>query len=92
MGVALPPPLQATGAADATPQASLVVCPPTLTAHWCYETSKFCRPEDVRPLHYSGPPSVRARLQGLVSTHDLIVASYDIVRNDIEFFRLGTVL
>ncbi len=27
------------------------------------------------------------RLQSLVPEHNLVIASYDIVRNDIEFFR-----
>ena len=27
------------------------------------------------------------RLQALVPKHNLVIASYDIVRNDIEFFR-----
>jgi len=45
----------------ATPLPSLVVCPPTLTGHWCYEVRKFCNPEDLRPLQYAGPPNARAR-------------------------------
>ena len=27
------------------PLPSLVVCPPTLTGHWCYEVRKFCNPD-----------------------------------------------
>lgn len=33
---------------------SLVVCPPTLTGHWCYEVDKFCPSEHLRVLHYAG--------------------------------------
>eukprot|EP00058_Branchiostoma_floridae_P013864 XP_002599352.1 hypothetical protein BRAFLDRAFT_64295 [Branchiostoma floridae] len=41
----------------------------------------------VNPLHYTGPPSERNRLRSRVKKHNLVVVSYDIVRNDIDFFR-----
>ncbi|XP_063291293.1 TATA-binding protein-associated factor 172 isoform X1 [Pelobates fuscus] len=73
--------------ADRIPLPSLVVCPPTLTGHWVDEVEKFCSNDYLNPLHYTGPPTERARLQQQVKRHNLIVASYDVVRNDIEFFR-----
>ncbi|XP_077114676.1 TATA-binding protein-associated factor 172 isoform X1 [Ranitomeya variabilis] len=73
--------------ADCLPLPSLVVCPPTLTGHWVDEVGKFCSKEYLNPLHYTGPPTERARLQHQVKKHNLIVASYDVVRNDIDFFR-----
>uniref|UniRef100_A0A3Q1I1G0 BTAF1 RNA polymerase II, B-TFIID transcription factor-associated n=1 Tax=Anabas testudineus TaxID=64144 RepID=A0A3Q1I1G0_ANATE len=76
-----------TKAADCSPLPSLVVCPPTLTGHWVDEVSKFCTKEYLNPLHYTGPPTERMRLQHQVKKHNLIVASYDVVRNDIDFFR-----
>uniref|UniRef100_A0A8C7FVY5 B-TFIID TATA-box binding protein associated factor 1 n=1 Tax=Oncorhynchus kisutch TaxID=8019 RepID=A0A8C7FVY5_ONCKI len=76
-----------TKAADSTPLPSLVVCPPTLTGHWVDEVGKFCTKEYLNPLHYTGPPTERARLQHQVKKHNLVVASYDVVRNDIDFFR-----
>uniref|UniRef100_A0A3P9J9Q0 BTAF1 RNA polymerase II, B-TFIID transcription factor-associated n=1 Tax=Oryzias latipes TaxID=8090 RepID=A0A3P9J9Q0_ORYLA len=76
-----------TKAADCSPLPSLVVCPPTLTGHWVDEVGKFCTKEYLHPLHYTGPPSERMRLQHQVKKHNLIVASYDVVRNDIDFFR-----
>lgn len=72
-----PPPIQ-----------SLVVCPPTLTGHWVYEVEKFVDQEHLNPLHYTGPPTERYRLRRFFSEHNLVVASYDIVRNDIDFFSL----
>uniref|UniRef100_A0A7M4FCU0 B-TFIID TATA-box binding protein associated factor 1 n=1 Tax=Crocodylus porosus TaxID=8502 RepID=A0A7M4FCU0_CROPO len=72
---------------DSVPLPSLVVCPPTLTGHWVDEVGKFCSREYLNPLHYTGPPTERARLQHQVKRHNLIVASYDVVRNDIDFFR-----
>uniref|UniRef100_A0A6Q2Y175 BTAF1 RNA polymerase II, B-TFIID transcription factor-associated n=1 Tax=Esox lucius TaxID=8010 RepID=A0A6Q2Y175_ESOLU len=76
-----------TKAADCSPMPSLVVCPPTLTGHWVDEVGKFCTKDYLNPLHYTGPPTERARLQHLVKKHNLVVASYDVVRNDIDFFR-----
>uniref|UniRef100_A0A3P9N4Y9 B-TFIID TATA-box binding protein associated factor 1 n=1 Tax=Poecilia reticulata TaxID=8081 RepID=A0A3P9N4Y9_POERE len=76
-----------TKAADCSPLPSLVVCPPTLTGHWVDEVAKFCSKEFLNPLHYTGPPTERMRLQHQVKKHNLVVASYDVVRNDIDFFR-----
>ncbi|OCT71624.1 TATA-binding protein-associated factor 172 [Xenopus laevis] len=73
--------------ADCMPLPSLVVCPPTLTGHWVDEVGKFCSKEYLNPLHYTGPPTERVRLQHQVKKHNLVVASYDVVRNDIDFFR-----
>uniref|UniRef100_H2YV59 Helicase ATP-binding domain-containing protein n=1 Tax=Ciona savignyi TaxID=51511 RepID=H2YV59_CIOSA len=63
---------------------SLVVCPPTLTGHWVAEVNQFCAL--ISPLHYAGNPNERVRLQSEVQKHNLVVASYEVVRNDIEFF------
>ncbi|KAK8731309.1 hypothetical protein OTU49_007537, partial [Cherax quadricarinatus] len=63
---------------------SLVVCPPTLTGHWVYEVEKFVKTKYLNPLHYTGPPNERYRLRCFFPDHNLIVASYDIVRNDID--------
>lgn len=65
---------------------SIVICPPTLTGHWVYEFNKFIDDKYLRPLHYAGLPIERERLRGRFKTHNLVVASYDIVRKDIEFF------
>ncbi|XP_078611730.1 TATA-binding protein-associated factor 172-like isoform X3 [Branchiostoma floridae x Branchiostoma japonicum] len=73
--------------ADCAPLPSIVVCPPTLTGHWVYEVEKFVSLEHLNPLHYTGPPSERNRLRSRVKKHNLVVVSYDIVRNDIDFFR-----
>ncbi|XP_055877074.1 TATA-binding protein-associated factor 172-like [Biomphalaria glabrata] len=71
---------------DCSPLPSIVVCPPTLVGHWVYEVNKFVDPIYLNPLMYVGPPAERNRLQKLVTKHNLIVASYDVVRNDIDFF------
>ncbi|KAG5679831.1 hypothetical protein PVAND_009369 [Polypedilum vanderplanki] len=66
---------------------SIVICPPTLTGHWVYEVQKFVSHEYIRPLHYYGLPIERERLRSQVKYHNLVVASYDIVRKDIDFFQ-----
>ena len=63
--------LEVSGGIIAPP--SLVVCPPTLTGHWCYEVRKFCDPEDLNPLQYAGPPNTRARY---VSLHNYALSVY----------------
>ncbi|XP_071538423.1 TATA-binding protein-associated factor 172 isoform X2 [Panulirus ornatus] len=77
---------QESGSNGSTPLQSLVVCPPTLTGHWVYEVEKFVKRKYLNPLHYTGPPFERYRLRRFFPDHNLIVASYDIVRNDIDFF------
>uniref|UniRef100_T1JJZ5 Helicase ATP-binding domain-containing protein n=1 Tax=Strigamia maritima TaxID=126957 RepID=T1JJZ5_STRMM len=72
--------------AECSPLPSLVVCPPTLTGHWVYEVKKFVLNKYLNPLHYTGPPPERQRLRSKVKRYNLIIASYDIVRNDIDFF------
>lgn len=73
---------------------SLVVCPPTLTGHWAFEVDKFVSKESLSVIHYTGSPPERMRLKDKLhkrykkqlSDSTLVVASYDIVRNDIDFF------
>ncbi|XP_038211713.1 TATA-binding protein-associated factor 172 [Zerene cesonia] len=72
--------------ADAPALPSLVVCPPTLTGHWVFEVNKFIQTKYLKPLQYVGPPVERERLRAHVRRYNLIVASYDIVRKDIDFF------
>uniref|UniRef100_W4VRR5 Putative chromatin remodeling complex wstf-iswi small subunit n=1 Tax=Corethrella appendiculata TaxID=1370023 RepID=W4VRR5_9DIPT len=65
---------------------SIVICPPTLTGHWVYEIEKFVPKNFLQPLHYVGMLADRERLRHKLNSHNLIVASYDIIRKDIEFF------
>lgn len=67
---------------------SLVICPPTLTGHWVYEVDKFLKdPKILIPLHYVGLPVCREKLRCLIGSKcNLVVASYDTIRKDIDFF------
>lgn len=64
------------------PSPSLVICPPTLTGHWYHEILNFC--DNLKPLLYTGGPAERKRLRASLRKHDVIIMSYDIIRNDIE--------
>ncbi|XP_011210299.2 TATA-binding protein-associated factor 172 [Bactrocera dorsalis] len=71
----------------ATSLPSLVICPPTLTGHWVYEIEKFIQKSNIlRPLHYVGLPIGREKLRCQIGACNLVVASYDTVRKDIDFF------
>ncbi|UZJ56627.1 hypothetical protein CBS101457_005947 [Exobasidium rhododendri] len=61
---------------------SLIVCPPTLTGHWCHEIKQYSN--NLRPLLYAGHPLERNQLQAQIDSHDCIVMSYETLRNDIE--------
>lgn len=66
---------------------SLVICPPTLTGHWVYEAEKFFETKDLSVIQYAGNPVERDKLRQFALKYKLVVASYDIVRKDIEFFE-----
>ncbi|KAK9885123.1 hypothetical protein WA026_010638 [Henosepilachna vigintioctopunctata] len=71
---------------DCAPLSSLVICPPTLTGHWVYEVEKFVSKKYLKPMQYNGSPTEREKLRVKIKKFNLIVASYDIVRKDINFF------
>ncbi|ORX93031.1 hypothetical protein K493DRAFT_316207 [Basidiobolus meristosporus CBS 931.73] len=71
-----------TKSPDCAHMPSLVVCPPTLTGHWYHEILNYT--DNLRPLMYTGGPNERKRLRPKIKKHDIIIMSYDIIRNDIE--------
>eukprot|EP01132_Coremiostelium_polycephalum_P001343 gene1343-1696_t len=71
------------GTADVQPLPSLVVCPPSLVGHWFYEIKKFCD-ESMRPMTYMGNPAERAEKRSQFDKHNVLIMSYDILRNDID--------
>ncbi|KAJ2722375.1 TATA-binding protein-associated factor mot1 [Coemansia sp. Benny D115] len=66
------------------PMPTLVVCPPTLISHWEQEIRHYT--DNLRPLCYAGPPSERRPLlpQIIANQVDVVIMSYDVVRNDID--------
>ena len=63
---------------------SLVVCPKTLLYNWKSEAAKFF--PDMRVLVYDGTPPERQVLRTRMKKHDLVVASYNTVKQDEEAF------
>lgn len=70
-----------TGSPDSVPLPSLIVCPPTLTGHWYYEILKYA--ENLRPVLYTGNARERSKLVSRLKTFDVVITSYEVVRNDI---------
>ncbi|KAI8070902.1 hypothetical protein BC940DRAFT_294717 [Gongronella butleri] len=72
----------ATKAPDAIPCPSLVICPPTLTGHWFHEIQHYAN--NLKPVLYTGGPNERKRLRATLHQADIVIMSYDIIRNDID--------
>lgn len=66
---------------DAVHLPSLIICPPTLTGHWYYEILKYV--ENLKPILYTGNSRERTRLLSKLGQHDVVITSYEVVRNDI---------
>jgi TATA-binding protein-associated factor len=60
---------------------SLIICPTTLTGHWYAEIVKYTN--NLKALRYVGTSRERQRLVDQIPHHDVVIASYDSVRNDI---------
>lgn len=73
---------RATSSPDSVHIPSIIVCPPTLTGHWYHEILKFV--DNLRPLLYVGNSKERLKLQSQLRSYDVVIASYDVVRNDVE--------
>ncbi|KAJ7461011.1 SNF2 superfamily chromatin remodeling protein [Mycena galericulata] len=71
-----------TQSPDSVHLPSLIVCPPTLTGHWYYEVLKYA--ENLRPVLYTGNARERTKLLSKLKTHDVVITSYEVVRNDIS--------
>ncbi|KAI5122989.1 hypothetical protein M0805_006867 [Coniferiporia weirii] len=73
---------KATKSPDSVHLPSLIICPPTLTGHWYYEVLKYT--DNLKPLMYVGTARDRQRLLSKFSSHDIVITSYEVVRNDIS--------
>lgn len=72
---------------------SLVVCPSTLTGHWYFETKKFIDECHLKAIDYAKVrffKDFKDSLRDNQSEYNLVIASYDIVRNDVSFFSSVT--
>ncbi|KAG5421534.1 MOT1 [Candida metapsilosis] len=72
-----------TGAVEYRRLPSLVVCPPSLTGHWEQEINQYA--PFMKVLVYAGNPMVRLPLRSQLPHVDVVVTSYDVARNDVEY-------
>ena len=68
------------------PMISLIVCPTSLVGHWNHEIQTFAT--NLKPLVMAGNSQIRKQLHAEFSSqHNVIITSYDILRNDLDFFK-----
>ncbi|KAF8654075.1 hypothetical protein AX16_003608 [Volvariella volvacea WC 439] len=72
---------QKTKSADTVHLPSLIICPPTLTGHWYYEILKYV--DNLKPVLYTGNSRERSKLLSKIKGYDVVITSYEVVRNDI---------
>ncbi|KXN85489.1 putative helicase mot1 [Leucoagaricus sp. SymC.cos] len=72
---------QETKSPDAVHLPSLIICPPTLTGHWYYEILKYV--DNLKPVLYTGNSRERTKLISRLHQYDVVITSYEVVRNDI---------
>jgi TATA-binding protein-associated factor len=72
----------ATRSPDAVHLPSLVVCPSTLTGHWKQEIQTYAGA--LRPIIYTGSRAERDRIAKSLKKYDVVIISYDVLRNDID--------
>ncbi|TFK76566.1 SNF2 superfamily chromatin remodeling protein [Pluteus cervinus] len=71
-----------TQSPDSVHLPSLIICPPTLTGHWYYEILKYV--DNLKPVLYTGNARERSRLLNKLKSYDIVITSYEVVRNDIS--------
>ncbi|KAK5652542.1 hypothetical protein OQA88_10448 [Cercophora sp. LCS_1] len=74
-----------TGALDVRRLPSLIVCPPTLSGHWQQEIKTYAPFLSVTA--YVGPPAERKAMKDQLDKTDIVITSYDVCRNDIDFIE-----
>lgn len=66
---------------------SLIICPSTLVGHWAYEIEKYVDDDVFKALQYVGSVQERASLRDSFNTYNVIIASYDVIRKDIDYIE-----
>lgn len=65
---------------------TLIVAPTSVTGHWLHEIKHYV--SNLQPILYMGNASDRRKLQAnIFNNHDVLITSYDVVRNDLAFFE-----
>ena len=66
---------------------SIIICPTTLTNHWFHEIKKYANVKYLKPIIYHGSIAERENIKRLFQSknYNVLIASYDIVRHDVQF-------
>lgn len=72
-----------TQSADFRPLPSLIVCPPTLAGHWQQEIKQYA--PFLKAVAYVGSPTEREKAKSSMKDADIVITSYEICRNAIDF-------
>ena len=83
--------VQALAMMESLPGPHMVVCPSSLVWNWCREAAKFVPGLKVLAIEGTG----RGELLGKISSSDIVITSYALLRRDIERYkgsRFSTVL
>lgn len=64
---------------------SLVVCPPTLVGHWRHEIQTYV--PELSSTIYGGDRQERIARAASLKRYDIVITSYDVVRNDIDVLQ-----
>ncbi|KAI8898633.1 SNF2 family N-terminal domain-containing protein [Globomyces pollinis-pini] len=64
---------------------SLIVCPSPLTGHWFFEIKKYA--DFLKSIIYIGDKNERLSLRRKLFDYDIVIVSYEVLRNDIDFFQ-----
>ncbi|WP_342512427.1 DEAD/DEAH box helicase [Sporosarcina sp. FSL K6-1522] len=63
----------------------LIVCPSSLTYNWLSEFQKFT--PDIHAVIMDGPKKVRTKQQNELEGTDVLITSYPLIRQDIQWFE-----
>lgn len=65
------------------PLSSLIICPPSLSGHWQHEINNYA--PFLNCISYVGYPPERTLQRPKLDSADVVITSYDIARNDVDF-------
>ncbi|TYP58585.1 DEAD/DEAH box helicase [Thermosediminibacter litoriperuensis] len=66
------------------PRTSLVVAPSTLIYNWENEIARFA--PQLKTMVVSGPAAERRKMIEILDEYDVVVTSYPLLRNDVDFY------
>ena len=74
-----------SGKSEPQPEPVLVLSPASVVFNWRNELERFA--PSLRVLTYTGVPSVRQQLRESIGSADVVITTYQTMRNDIDFFK-----